>query len=148
MFLWKSKNWSHKLDVQKANVCVSQFYRFRIFLLDAVLRLDGLPALDVWDVVIEVLHSSNNIQSSTQGASGNSLHMLNSKLTKKGNQNVDQLIVRSWSRGHKRQFFSMWSTVVHFWKQRGSHQDDHQRKKSDDVTRIKNPQSRVTLVVW
>ena len=28
--------------------------------LDAGLRMDGLPALELWDVVIEVLHSSKN----------------------------------------------------------------------------------------
>ena len=27
---------------------------------DAGLRMDGLPALDLWDIVIEVLHSTNN----------------------------------------------------------------------------------------
>ena len=29
--------------------------------LDAGLRMDGMPALDLWDVVIEVLHSSKNL---------------------------------------------------------------------------------------
>ena len=54
-----------------------------IISLDAGLRMDGILALDLWDVVIEVLHSSNNKTSSTQEASGNSLYMLNTKLTKK-----------------------------------------------------------------
>ena len=36
--------------------------------LDAGLRMDGLPALDLCDVVIEVLHSSNNRKSSTKRA--------------------------------------------------------------------------------
>ena len=31
-----------------------------IISLDAGLRMDGLFALDLWDFVIEVLHSSNN----------------------------------------------------------------------------------------
>ena len=38
--------------------------------LDAGLRMDGIPALDLWDVVKEVLHSSSNKKSSTQGAAG------------------------------------------------------------------------------
>ena len=42
-----------------------------IILLDAGLRMDRLPALDLWDVVIEVLHSSNNKKSSTAKTSGN-----------------------------------------------------------------------------
>ena len=29
--------------------------------LDAGLRLDGIPALDLWDLVIDALHSSQNI---------------------------------------------------------------------------------------
>ena len=28
--------------------------------LDAGLRMDGTPALDLWDLVIEVFHSSSN----------------------------------------------------------------------------------------
>ena len=28
--------------------------------LDAGLRMDGLPALDLWDILIEVLRSTNN----------------------------------------------------------------------------------------
>ena len=71
-----------------------------IISLDAGLRMDGIPALDLWDVVIEVLHSSNNKKSSIQEASGNRsgfkesagncLRMSCSKLGK-GNQNVEQL---------------------------------------------------------
>ena len=33
-----------------------------IISLDDGLRMDGIPALDLWHVVIEVLHSSNNVQ--------------------------------------------------------------------------------------
>ena len=29
--------------------------------LDAGLRMDGIPALDLWDMVIEISHSSNNV---------------------------------------------------------------------------------------
>ena len=68
--------------------------------LDAGLRMDGIPALDLWDVVIEVLHSSNNKKSSTPEASGNRsglkeaagncLRMSNKKL-RKDSQNVEQL---------------------------------------------------------
>ena len=29
--------------------------------MDAGLRMDGIAALDLWDLVIEVLHSSNNV---------------------------------------------------------------------------------------
>ena len=62
-----------------------------IISLDVGLRMDNIPALDLWDVVIEVLHSSITTKSSTKGAAGNSLHMPNTKSKNKGNQNVDQL---------------------------------------------------------
>ena len=48
-------------------------------------------ALDLRDVVIEVLHSSNNRKSSTQGAAGHCLQNSNTKFQKKGNRNVDQM---------------------------------------------------------
>ena len=47
-----------------------------------------------------------------------------------------------------RRLFSMWSTAVDFCGQRGSDQDDHERTKSDDETRVQNPQSCVRLVFW
>ena len=59
--------------------------------LYAGLRMDGLPALDLWEMVIEVLHSSNNRKSSTQGAAGPCLQNSNTKLKKKDNRNVDQV---------------------------------------------------------
>ena len=31
-----------------------------IISLDAAVRMDGIPALDLWDLVIEVLHSDSN----------------------------------------------------------------------------------------
>ena len=53
--------------------------------LDACLRMDRLPALDFWDVEIEVLQSSNNTKSSTQRAAGNLLRNSNTKFKKKCN---------------------------------------------------------------
>ena len=34
--------------------------------LDAGLRMGGIPALDLWDLVIEVLHSNKNIQQASR----------------------------------------------------------------------------------
>ena len=59
-----------------------------IISLDAGLRMDGITALDLWDVVMEVLHSSNNKNSSILGAAGSCLRNV-TRLT--GNQKVDQL---------------------------------------------------------
>ena len=42
--------------------------------LDAGLRMDGIPALDLWDLVIEVFHSSPSQSKKTKDqARGNSL---------------------------------------------------------------------------
>ena len=43
--------------------------------LDAGLRMDGIPALDIWDLVIEVLHSSSTqSKKSKENVQGNLLH--------------------------------------------------------------------------
>ena len=46
-----------------------------ILSLDAGLRMDGISALDLWDLVTEVLHSSfNNHKKSKENVKGNLLH--------------------------------------------------------------------------
>ena len=43
--------------------------------LDAGLRMDEIPALDLWDLVIEVMHSSSNQpEKSQENVQGNLLH--------------------------------------------------------------------------
>ena len=61
--------------------------------LDAGLRMDGLPALDLWDVMIEVLHSLKNTRSPTQQAQGNLSRNSNTKLKKRGTRDVDELSI-------------------------------------------------------
>ena len=46
-----------------------------IISLDAGIRMDGIPALDLWDLVVEVLHSSTNqTKKSKEKVQGNLLH--------------------------------------------------------------------------
>ena len=69
--------------------------------LDSGLRVDGVPALDLWDLLIEVFHSSPNQinKSKGQGSQGNlsrntTLHMKNQNPTKHVNldlNNVDHV---------------------------------------------------------
>ena len=47
-------------------------------------------ALDLWDVVIEVLHSSNTTKFSTHGAAGNRVRNSNTKFKKKSDRDVDE----------------------------------------------------------
>ena len=58
--LWKSKICPHQLDVQEADISIPQFSESEIISLDAGLRMDGLPAFDLWDVVNRVLRSTKN----------------------------------------------------------------------------------------
>ena len=62
-----------------------------IIALDAGLRMDVLLALDLWDVVIEVLRSSKSTASPTHQAAGNCSQNHKSKPKQKGNRDVDQL---------------------------------------------------------
>ena len=62
-----------------------------VFSLGAGFRMNGLFAVDLWDVVIEVLHSSNNTKSSIQGAAGNRLRNSNTKSKRQRNRDVDEL---------------------------------------------------------
>ena len=48
-----------KLDVQETNLSLTQSYKAEVISLDACLRMDGIPALDLWDLVIEAFHSSS-----------------------------------------------------------------------------------------
>ena len=60
MYLWKPKICPHQSDVQEANFCLAQFCRVRNHFSGCWITHDGLPALDLWDIVIEVLRSTNN----------------------------------------------------------------------------------------
>ena len=55
MRFWKSYICSNKLEVQETNFSFAHFNRIRIISLDAGLRLDGIPALDLWDLIVSVL---------------------------------------------------------------------------------------------
>ena len=50
-----------------------------IISLDAGLRMDGIPALDLWDLVIEVVHSSNQAKKSKENVQGKLLHDTSSR---------------------------------------------------------------------
>ena len=49
-----------KLDVQETDFSFTHFTEAEIISLDAGLRMDGIPALTLWDLVIEVFHSVRN----------------------------------------------------------------------------------------
>ena len=55
-----------QLDVQETNLSLTQSYKAEVISLDACLRMDGIPALDLWDLVIEAFHSSSNQTNKTK----------------------------------------------------------------------------------
>ena len=62
-----------------------------IISLDAGLRMDGLPALDLRGVVMEVSRSSKSTESPNHEATGNCSRNHKSKPKQKGHRDVDQL---------------------------------------------------------
>ena len=57
---WKSYFCSNKLDVQETNCCFSQF-NSEIISLDTGLRIDGLLALEFWDLIVTVLGNVSRV---------------------------------------------------------------------------------------
>ena len=60
MCLWKSYIRSNKLECKKQTSVSHSSTESEIISLDAGLRLDGIPALDLWDLIVSVL--GNTIQ--------------------------------------------------------------------------------------
>ena len=62
---------TNMLYVQEANKCVTHSStESGIISLDAGLRMDGIPALDLWDLVIDVFHSNSNAKTEIQAGTG------------------------------------------------------------------------------
>ena len=87
-----------------------------IISLDTGLRMDGLLALDFWDVVIEVLRSSKSTESPTHGAAGNCSRDHKSKLPNK--RETEMLSnCRMWTTSPQTQLLLSASVpVAHLWR--------------------------------
>ena len=59
--------------------------------LDVGLRMDGLSALDLWDVVLESVTFFEEYRVTNQHAAGNRLRTFNTRLKRSGNREVEQL---------------------------------------------------------
>ena len=66
MHISKSCICSNKLDARNKHLFHTVQQKLRLFLSMQVLRMDGIPALGLWDLVIEVFHSSPNQTSKTK----------------------------------------------------------------------------------
>ena len=114
-----------------------------IIALDAGLRMDGLLVLDFWDVVIDVLPSSNSTKTPTNPAAGNCSRNCKSKPKQKGKPRCWSIVACA-PRHHKRKFFSRRVSVVHLWRQRNSDHNDHWGCRSPTM-RHESRTHRVTL---
>ena len=61
MRFWKSYICSNKLDEQETNCFSHSSTESEIILLDTGLRLDGLPALELWDLIVSVLGNVSRV---------------------------------------------------------------------------------------
>ena len=92
-----------------------------IISLDAGLPMDGIPALDLWDLGIEVFHSSSNQLNNTKGQVQGNLsrnttsnkHTQNK--TKVPTQHDNFWSEQCWLCAVEREVFSIWCDVVCLW---------------------------------
>ena len=138
---WKRNQDATSLGDELLGRLASPIQNTGIISLDAGLRMDGLLALDLWDIVIEVLRSTNNTVRQRKLVHGRK-SLTNWKEKARG-----WAIVQCGSRTHQHTIFSRWVSLVPFWRQWSCHQDDYQRTKSNNETRIQIPQSCAWLVV-
>ena len=120
----------------------------RIISVDAGLRMDAIPALDLWDLVIEVLHSSSNQpKKSKDNVQGNLPHDTPSRKQTKNQvktpihyNNLERCNVDYVSSNVNS---SQSGAMLHIFEDNEAvgDQDDHQGPKSNNETRIQNPES-------
>ena len=113
--------------------------------LDAGLRLDGIPALDLWDLIVAVLHGNTNQSHKEWGDPFMNKREVRSTphtthKRKKAHGMINDLdIVDSISSNVNSSRQAL--LYVFEGRQRSSDQDDHKGKKPDNETCIPNPQS-------
>ena len=73
MRFWKSYFCSNKLDVQEKTAVSHSSTESEIISLDTGLRLDGLPALKLWDLIVSVLGNVSRV-SDGSGKPDNDVH--------------------------------------------------------------------------
>ena len=138
--------------------CLMVPQNLKLLLWMLVLRMDGIPALDLWDVVIGVLHSSKNTHQAVRDhcrkekvddqVQGNLVRgeiwstNPKTKFKRSGNRDVDELsnVDHVNTNASSSQFqaqlyiFGDNEAVIKFYIK-------GRRTKSNDETRIQNPQS-------
>ena len=126
-----------------------------IISLDAGLRMDGIPALDLWGLVIEVFHfspnQSNNTKDQVRGNSSRNTtsnkHTQNQTKVPTQHDNLDLSNVHHVSSNAKS---SRLGAMLYIFEDNEAvvKMIIEGRSKSYDETRVQNPQSCAGLVVW
>ena len=114
-----------------------------IIFLEAGLRLDGIPALDLWDLIVAVLGNTNrnhtergDLLLKNKREVRSPPHTIHKrKQSQRVNNDLDNVDLLTF----KRQIFSSGSFVVCVCGQRISGQNDHKGKKPDNETRFPEP---------
>ena len=154
VYLWKQNICHHKLDVQESNVSIPEFpQNLKLFrwMLDCEWMTTCSRPLGRgnWGVAFNKQHWKSNWTSSRKPLwDRRPLEQQNQdQNTNWKEQQRCWSIVKCGLRTFKHSFFSRWVSVVHLWRQRSCHQDDYQRTKSNNGTRVQNLQSCSWLVV-
>ena len=125
-----------------------------IISLDAGLRMDGTLALDLWDVVIEALRTTNDTAKQSKTSPRKLVHdrrpfhqqtRPKHQLTKESKRLINCLM---WIAYPPTQFLLKVSLSCTFLEDNDAViKNDYQTTKSNDETRVQNPQSCAWLVV-
>ena len=111
-----------------------------IISLDTGLRLDGLPALELWYLIVSVFGHVSRV-SDRSGQPDNDVRKRHESQKK-----ID-VVGRHWFYSLKCPIRKSWSFIVCVWGQWSCDRNDYQRQKAYNETRLQNPQSCSWLVV-
>ena len=136
---------------KKTNVTIPQFYRVLNYFFECWIA-HGWTACsrslihNNWNITVDKQHCKTRKTSPRRLVRDRRpFHQL-----KKQDQNTNwKEKVTGWAifKCGQHTLFSRRVSVVHFWRQRCCHEDDYQRTKSNNETRVQNPQSCAWLVV-
>ena len=119
-----------------------------IISLDAGLRMDGIPALDLWDLVIEMFHSAPNQTNKARDLGelqGNLLQKTPPNIRSQiPNMHINLDLANSDHVSSNVKPSGSGAMLCVFWGQWSRDQDDNQRQKSHIETRVKDP----TELLW
>ena len=119
-----------------------------IISLDAGLRMDGIPALTLWEFVGWSISFRTERNRWTQRATRKLVGSCQAKHAQHPNQAHHRHSNKHWSHSIKYNEFWFQCYVVCFWGQSGGNQNDYRRSKSHNETCFTDPEICSGLVVW